>query len=78
LKSSTGLLIFGGVKMFEAIILGGIFLTAMLGAYWILDKLDISVNFYRYMDFGGILLIFLTIMIVGAIAVICGVIGGRF
>ena len=64
--------------MFEAIILGGIFLTAMLGAYWILDKLDISVNFYRYMDFGGILLIFLTIMIVGAIAVICGVIGGRF
>lgn len=64
--------------MFDVFFLAGVFIAAMCGAYWLLDRWDIHVNFYRYMDLGGIMLIFLSIALVFAFGFVVWIIRSIF
>ena len=63
--------------MFEAVLLGGIFLAAMFVSHWLLDKWGIPVTL-RYMDFGGILSILLMLLLVVVFFLIVGAIKSVF
>jgi len=63
--------------MFDVFFLAGVFITAIYGAHWLLEKWGIRVT-SRYTDPSGILVLFLFLLILLAFGVVGGIIRSIF